>query len=197
MATKDRILDAAIALFNAESVADVSTNHIAAAAGMSPGNLYYHFHNKEEIIRAIYERMGEVWDVLFALPTDREPTLSDLEAMIRGNFTVLWEYRFFYREMLVLMQRDPVLFERFRARRRQGLADLAELLRHFGRVSVLQFPDDAAVRDLADICWLLADFWLPYSELDGERLSAETLQRGVALLWRALQPYLRPSDPNE
>ena len=192
MQTKDRILDAAIGLFNAESVGAVSTNHIAAAAGISPGNLYYHFRNKEEIVRAIYQRMGAAWDVIFSLPAEREPTLVDLEAMIRDNFAVLWEYRFFYRELLALMQRDPALHALYLGRRRQGLADLVALLSHFGKAGVLDLPDDeTAVHELADICWLLADFWLPYIELDGEQLSPATLQRGVELLRRALRPYLR------
>lgn len=190
MTTKDRILDATIGLFNASSVGEVSTNHIAAAAGMSPGNLYYHFRNKEEIVRAIYDRIGAAWDAVFVLPADREPSLADLEAMIRGNFRVLWGYRFFFRELIALLQRDPALYARYHRRRRQGLADLEALLRHFGAAGVLRFPDEGAVGDLANICWMLADFWLPCLELDGEQLSPETLQRGVPLIRRALQPYL-------
>ena len=56
MPNRERILDAALALFNDSGTARISTNHIAAAAGISPGNLYYHFQNKEEIIRALFER---------------------------------------------------------------------------------------------------------------------------------------------
>ena len=41
--TKERILSAALRLFNSQGTAGVSTNHIAEAAGLSVGNLYYHF----------------------------------------------------------------------------------------------------------------------------------------------------------
>src|ERR1043165_5207757 len=104
--TRMRIEQAAIDLFNERGTAAVSTNHIAEAAGISPGNLYYHFRNKEEIIRTILDRMMVLWTEVFALPDDRPPTLADLRHMLEGNFTVLWDYRFFYREMITLMHRD-------------------------------------------------------------------------------------------
>ena len=86
MKTRERILDTALGLFNAEGTAAVSTNHIADALGISPGNLYYHFRNKEEIIRALCERLFDRWDALFALPHDRAPTLGDLRLLVEQNF---------------------------------------------------------------------------------------------------------------
>src|SRR5215216_1196312 len=102
MGTEQRIIDMAIELFNDEGTGAVSTNHIAKAAGISPGNLYYHFRNKEEIIRAIYARLRPVWEATVSVPTDRLPALGDLERIIDGHFRILWEYRFFYREMHAL-----------------------------------------------------------------------------------------------
>ena len=57
MSNRERIVDTALQLFNERGSATVSTNHIAAAARISPGNLYYHFRNKEEIVRALFERL--------------------------------------------------------------------------------------------------------------------------------------------
>ncbi len=55
--TRARIVEAALALFNADGSHAVSTRHIAAPLGISPGNLYYHFANKEEIVLCLYERI--------------------------------------------------------------------------------------------------------------------------------------------
>jgi len=113
MSNRERVLESALTLFNDQGTGAVSTNHIAEAAGISPGNLYYHFRNKEEIIRALFERLFAAWDETFQLPTDRAPSLADLDAMITANYQLIWEYRFAYREQAVLLRNDPELRERY------------------------------------------------------------------------------------
>ena len=89
MTTLERILDAALTLFNEGGTAVASTNHIAAACGISPGNLYYHFRNKEEIIRALFERMFARWGEPAVVPDDRPLTVADLQGVGRGAFALL------------------------------------------------------------------------------------------------------------
>ena len=65
--TKTRILKTAIQLFNEKGSQQITTNHIAQEMGISPGNLYYHYQNKEEIIREIFTLMASdmdgTWDI--------------------------------------------------------------------------------------------------------------------------------------
>ena len=64
-------------LFNEQGERKVSTNHIAAALSMSPGNLYYHFRNKDEIIFELFSRYeAETLSMLMA-PEDRHLTYAD------------------------------------------------------------------------------------------------------------------------
>ena len=76
--TKSRILAGALALFNERSAGAVTTNHIAEALGMSPGNLYYHYRNKEEIVRALFGQLQGAWAELYKLPKDRMPGVPDM-----------------------------------------------------------------------------------------------------------------------
>jgi AcrR family transcriptional regulator len=66
--TKTRILDAALTLFNERGTSNVTTNHIAEALGMSPGNLYYHYRNKAEIVRGLFGRIMGEWALNYAVP---------------------------------------------------------------------------------------------------------------------------------
>lgn len=191
METRERIVDTAIHLFNEGGTGPVTTNHIARALGISPGNLYYHFRNKEEIVRAIYARLRPVWEQAVTAPTDREPKLTDLLRIIDAHFRIVWDYRFYYRELPALLRRDPELARQYHEVRRAGLANLEAILRHFTTAGVLAIADaEAAIPELARICWVLADFWLPFEELGEEVFGPADLQRGADLILRVLQPYL-------
>jgi AcrR family transcriptional regulator len=196
MPTKETILDTALRLFNQSGTPAVSTNHIAAGAAISPGNLYYHFHNKEEIIRAILERQIAAYDPVWRLPDGRPPTLEDLHAMIHRHFELLWEYRFFFRELLPLMQRDPALRERYQAMQARRTREIGAVLRGFGAARVLQQPDDPAVlREVLTAAWVISEYWLSFLESSGTPIDADQMQRGAGLVIRVLQPYFADGAP--
>src|SRR5690606_8137328 len=109
MKTKQRILHAATQLFNDSGTSKISTNNIDASLSISPGNLYYHFKNKSEIIRAILEKMYEQWNQVWNLPEGVRLDKQILRQRLLMNFQLLWSYRFFYREALALFQTDEGL----------------------------------------------------------------------------------------
>ena len=75
--TKQKIINASIQLFNAHGIANVRLQQIAAETGISPGNLAYHYRNKEAIVQAVNEELyQEVAEVLSAYRIF--PNLMDL-----------------------------------------------------------------------------------------------------------------------
>lgn len=191
MKTRERILETARHLFNESGTAPISTNHIADALGISPGNLYYHFRNKEEIIRAIFEQQFARSDQLYNLPADRLPTLDDLQGLVRATFVMSWDYRFIYRELIALLRRDPLLQRRWIEVRDRGFTGFRELVDHFVAAGVLRAPSDpAVVTRLAELCWMISEFWLASVEVSGESVDEAQMERGIGLMLQVLDPFI-------
>ena len=131
------------------------------------------------------------WEQVSALPQDHASPLTDLRRILEETFSVLWEYRFFYREFVALMRRDPELGRRYRDMRERGLANTQVLLKNVVEGGVLREPEDpTAVPKLATIFWLITEFWLPFAEMGEETVGPEQLQEGVELLMQVLRPYM-------
>lgn len=124
---RERILEASIELFNREGVVAMTTNHIADHLSISPGNLYFHFRNKEEIIYELFKRMRDetysVWARSHVLRTPKaRSTKGAISAhipeplqLIRENLELFWKYRFFHREMYHMRRRDLKLAKLWRS----------------------------------------------------------------------------------
>jgi AcrR family transcriptional regulator len=190
--TKERILETAIELFNDKGTKAVTTNHIAAALGISPGNLYYHFRNKEAIIRGIFAQMHRVGlndyqEINGQQGPGNRVSMEETFLMIQ-RFN--WRYRFFKRELAPLVQNDPLLKEQFVASHRQHLGIVRGAIAHSIEGGFLR-PIAAEQQEmLAEQIWMFALFWLNYLEVGGEEVNEASLQRGTRILQTILLPYL-------
>jgi AcrR family transcriptional regulator len=135
MKTKQRILRASLELFNSSGSTEVTTNHIAAHLGISPGNLYYHFRNKEQIIRELFDEM--------CFETYRQVPVSPIE-FIERSLDVFWVYRFFHREMYLLRRNDASLSDRWKKHWKKTSVLLIAMYRHWvkqGWMKPIRDPD--------------------------------------------------------
>lgn len=99
-------------MFNRLGVVAVTTNHIAKELNISPGNLYFHFANKEEIIRHIFKQMCSETYALWR--SKKGEQLVHPLVLIERNFELFWKYRFFHREMYYLRRKDAVLSKQWK-----------------------------------------------------------------------------------
>jgi AcrR family transcriptional regulator len=192
MKTRDKIINTAIHLFNDQGTKTVSTNHVAAAAGISPGNLYYHFRNKEDIIHAIFEQM-DTYGMEQYLLIFNEVQLGTLEA-IEKTFVMIqkfnWRYRFFKRELTALIMNDGLLKEKFHQTHRKMLGVVHQSNVAAVEAGTLKPLSDREMSLFTEEIWLVALFWLNYLEVGGEEVNEETLTRGIDLLRNMLRPRL-------
>jgi len=190
--TKDRILDAALNLFNERGTDTVTTNHIAEALSMSPGNLYYHYRNKAEIVRALFARIEAEWATNYAVPPATTPSIAMMEAMVAGNFEIQARYRFFFRDLTLLLNADPELAALYRANREQGIGNTRVLISLFVSAGVLNpIGEDEAIDDLAQLLWLVGDFWLVFKDTGGSEFLPADMDQGVRMFRRLLTPHLK------
>ncbi|WP_257294078.1 TetR/AcrR family transcriptional regulator [Endozoicomonas sp. YOMI1] len=97
--TRDKILNTAMELFNEQGERAVTTNHIASHMGISPGNLYYYFRNKDEIILALFEGFQQTLTADIVLPAGRGITLEDKQQYLEALLAIMWQYRFIFRDL--------------------------------------------------------------------------------------------------
>lgn len=109
--TRERILDASLELFNRKKASNVSTVQISAEMKISPGNLYYYYANKEDVIRCIWEEhmQGELEALI--KQTEKIETASELLDFIEAGLNHMINYRFFYTELSTLFINDEGLVE--------------------------------------------------------------------------------------
>jgi AcrR family transcriptional regulator len=189
--TRKRILAAALRLFNESGTAAVSTNHIAAEAGLSPGNLYYHFRNKVEIVRALVEALLEDFDALWLLPQDHALRLEDLQTLIRASFEIQWRYRFFSREQVALLRHDPLLSQRLQENYQRRMRQQKALVQHLTDGGVLRPPQtETELDELLAACWIVNENWLSFLESTGQPVTYEQFQAGSQIIARILDPLV-------
>jgi AcrR family transcriptional regulator len=192
MKTRDKIIDSALQLFNEQGTKAISTNHIAAAAGISPGNLYYHFRNKEDIIRVIFEQMDAYgMEQYFLIFNELQP--GTLEA-IEKTFVMIqkfnWRYRFFKRELTTLIMNDSQLKESFHQTHGRMLEVIRQSNNDAVAIRTLKPLADKDMSLFTEEIWMVTLFWLNYLEVGGEEVNDETLARGIDLLRNMLKPRL-------
>ena len=109
MKTRDRILECALQLFNEKGEPNVSTMEVANEMGISPGNLYYHFHGKEPLILGLFERFQNELAPLLDPPPDVELAPEDYWLFLHLIVERLAQYRFLFQDLSNLAGRLPKL----------------------------------------------------------------------------------------
>ncbi len=196
--TAERILETTLALFNRFGEPNVSTTLISAELGISPGNLYYHYPAKDELINSLFERYERALGELLGA-ADGVRNVEDAWFFLHSLFERIWEYRFLYRDLNDLLSKNRLLETRFQALLAAKTRAVRGLLGGLGRAGAVQI-DSREVEPTADSMVVLITYWLSYEYVRDPRRALEPEQAQSALLRGAqhvlhqLAPYLEPAQ---
>ena len=156
--TRQRILDASLTMFNAQGEPNVTTNHIADELEISPGNLYYHFRNKDDIIEHLFGRYEERIDAALSAPEGRLPGLEDIWLQLHLVFEAIWDYRFLYRDLVEILSRNRRLRLRFARILKRADEQAHAVMRGLSQAGVMRASSDELAATATNVAMALRQF---------------------------------------
>lgn len=169
----------------------MTTTVISDEMNISPGNLYYHFHNKDEIIEAIFVAFEREIEETLAAPTRRLADVEDIWLFLHLLFEQIWKYRFFYRDLNDLLTRNRLLeihFKQIMAHKVHTATILCEGLVSTGAMRATTLE----LRALATNMAVIASYWLSFEYACDPRgkVESDRIGRGVYQVMAMISPFL-------
>jgi AcrR family transcriptional regulator len=189
--TRERILETSLTLFNEFGEPNVTTQLISDEMGISPGNLYYHFHNKDEIIESLFADFERGIEDTLAAPARRPPNVEDIWLFLHLIFENIWKFRFLYRDINELLSRNRVVethFKRIVAHKIHTANLICKGLVATGDMKATP----AEIQALAVNMTVVATYWLSFEFVRDPRkkIDGASLSRGAFQVMALAAPYL-------
>ncbi|HEN9587010.1 TPA: TetR/AcrR family transcriptional regulator [Acinetobacter baumannii] len=190
--TKDRILQISLQLFNERGERSVTTNHIAAELGISPGNLYYHFRNKHEIIKELMHQYQVETLEMLSLPEDRLLTTNDKINYFQVLSGQLWNYRFIHRDVYHLVESNEdfkKIYPRFAGQVMQQGQRIYQAFVDAGLMKMTPSEIEALIINL----WIVLTNWTNFLYMSGHISDNNHLEE--KWVWQALRQMVFLEGP--
>ncbi len=192
--TAERILEVTLALFNRFGEPNVSTTLISAELGISPGNLYYHYPAKDELINTLLDRYEQALNELLNVSDDVRD-VEDAWFFMHTLFELIWQYRFFYRDLNDLLSKNRRLETHFQSVLKNKTRAVKALLEGMSRTGAMHI-EACDVESTATSMVVLLTFWLSFEYVRDPRHALEpenaqaAMRRGAQQILNLLMPYL-------
>ena len=191
--TRQRILDASLMMFNAQGKPNVTTNHIADELEISPGNLYYHFRNKDDIIEQLFAVYEQRMDAALVAPSGRLPGLEDVWLQLHLVFECIWDYRFLYRDLVDILSRNRRLRMRFARILKRADEQAHTVMRGLVQAGVMRASADEVDAASTNIL-VIATFWMNYASARGDKDERASIRDGIVQVMMLISPFLRDAE---
>jgi len=192
--TRDRILNTSLSLFNSLGEPNVTTLLISDELDISPGNLYYHFRSKGDIVEELFTAFeAEMLDLL-AVPEDVDVSLDQQSFFLHLLFEAVARYRFLYQDLVNVLSRYERLQARFRRVLKKKTGAFRSICESLRRQNMMQIEQE----DLDSLCeqlTLTACYWSAFDTLShlDDRESVDP-GRGVYQMMHLMLPYFAADE---
>ena len=184
MKTKDKIISEATEAFNKNGFGAVSLQELAQKAGISRGNLTYHFKDKDALLQAISDKMWE------QMKKEKEksrsfPSFENLHNVVQLYYKMQLEYAFIFLDTHVL--NHPIIKSEFRAMTQQTLEDNKAAIAFSIQLGNLKpEPIPGIYHNIGFSAWMITFFWLPQQIIRGKKTGKD----GEKIIWSLLVPHM-------
>jgi AcrR family transcriptional regulator len=192
--TAERILEVTLALFNRFGEPNVSTTLISAELNISPGNLYYHYPAKDELINSLFDRFETALNELLNA-SDGVRDVEDAWFFMHSLFELIWQYRFLYRDLNDLLSKNRRLETHVQTMLRNKTRSIRAMLDAMSRSGAIRI-DAREAEPTATSMVVVLTYWLSFEYTRDPRKALEpesaqaALLRGAHHVLNLLVPYL-------
>lgn len=188
--TRHKILLTARTLFNDYGYNGVSLRDIAKAAGISEGNLTYHFKKKENLIEALLLEGEDT------LPVNIPQTLAELDAIFLDMQQQVQQNLYFFLHYTQLSQTSPQICQKQSARYGELLERLRLAFQNLCKNGLLcdeSFSGEYG--HVIDTLYMSIIYWAPFMELKRSVHAESTEYRRYA--WNSMYHLLTEKGKSE
>ena len=198
MNNRDRIIEAALQLFNQRGVRNVTVRDICRELEISPGNFNYHFPGKELIIKSLYERLNEEIDTAISnIPLNQTSVRYFLETH-RQIFFIQHKYKFFYLNLFEILTNFPEIKKTFQQRYQLEKQMARFFMELYVEKGVLLPNSEANTFDrIINTGLILNNAWLMDAEINFSANMQEKLLHYMQLCCGRLEPLLSEAAKEE
>ncbi|NRB64878.1 MAG: TetR family transcriptional regulator [Saprospiraceae bacterium] len=186
--TKQRIIEAAIDLYNNHGVSAVTMRDIAARISISSGNLAYHFKNQDFIIAEVFKQMENERDQILS-GVQEIPSFENINRQLIPILQIARRYAFLYLDSVYIFRAYPSIAQLQRAYFEQSIAYVKAVIDiSVGAGTFQPEPRPGAYQRLAHSAWMIINFWLEQGILRGT--TNEPDQNIQQHIWDLVIPHL-------
>jgi len=192
--TKQKILDAALRLFNEFGYPNIKLRRIALEIGISQGNLNYYFRKREDIVEALYFQLLVKFNEEKARVDESGPEKLTMQQLFDSNLSgmqTLYEYRFLMINLNQVMHENRNIYAHFAALekvRKDTYLKLFDIAVAANMFRAPEFPGE--FENLADRIRIIGDYWIASIDLYGMYQEAGIVEKHHFLMIEMLYPYL-------